>query len=215
MAEPPPDFTSNEEKLNPWLSIWTRPRMTVATMVRTNPQKHVILLVVLWGITDSLGRGAGSGIGDRANLLVLLGSAIVAGSLGGVIVLYIASWVLRITGVWLGGEASSRAIRTAFAWATLPVVVTLPFWLGMIAWAGKEVFVSEPFNENDLGSLVYIGFLLMNMVAVIWTLFIFTKGISQVQGFSIWRTISNIVVAIIVGMTPFFILIGVAVALTR
>jgi len=40
--------------INPWLSIWIKPRATIRWIVNTDPTQQVILLAALGGIAQTL-----------------------------------------------------------------------------------------------------------------------------------------------------------------
>jgi len=48
--------SSNNEALNPWLSMWTKPRATIQNIVDTNPENFVLILAAISGFFTSIDR---------------------------------------------------------------------------------------------------------------------------------------------------------------
>ena len=54
--------------LNPWLSIWTKPRATIQQIIDTNPKRFVLLISAIAGISNTLDRASMKSIGDSVEL---------------------------------------------------------------------------------------------------------------------------------------------------
>ena len=98
---------------NPWLSIWTSPRGTIRRIVDSDPKHHVIILAMLAGFGEFLDHAAGGNAGDKFSLQVILIICAIVGPILGIVILYIGSALMRWTGSWLGGQASSIEVRAA------------------------------------------------------------------------------------------------------
>jgi hypothetical protein len=188
--------------LNPWVSIWTKPRATIQQIVDDNPKYCVLLLAVVGTIPKILSAASREGYGNEMSLGGIFLLATILGSAGGIFGLYVAGWLLRWTGRWIGGQASSQHIRTAFAWANVPDAFALLLWVPLLIIIGQELFTSEtPRIDANLSlSLIYIAFQVIQITAGIWTLVILVKCLGQVQGFSAWKAILNIILLTIVSL---------------
>src|SRR5258708_2429942 len=69
---------------NPWLTVWTRPRGTIRSIVDSDPSRSVILLSVIAGITSTLGNAISKDSGDQMSLSFIIGLALIGGSIGGI-----------------------------------------------------------------------------------------------------------------------------------
>jgi len=54
--------------------------------------------------------------GDELSVPIIFIAALIVGSIGGVISLYIGGAILRWTGSLFGGQATSEEVRAAIAW---------------------------------------------------------------------------------------------------
>ncbi len=118
---------------NPFLTIWTRPRATIRGIVDTDPSLHVTPLAMIGGVLQALNRASMRNAGDQLSTPTILIGALVGGSIGGLLGLYVGGWFLRITGRWLGGQAEPEQVRSAIAWSGVPVLATIPIWVIGIA----------------------------------------------------------------------------------
>src|SRR3954465_6527645 len=128
---------------NPFITIWLHPRQTVRRIVTEDPELHVLLLASLAGISEALDRASMRNIGDRLSLPIILGLACVLGPLGGLVSLWLTSYLLRWSGRWIGGVGNAGHIRTAIAWASVPVVFSLPLWIPELLLVGSDLFTKE------------------------------------------------------------------------
>ena len=114
----------------PWLKIWTEPRGTIRAIVDTDPTRYVLLLAVIGGIAESLNRASTQDLGDTWPVVGIVLLALLLGSIGGILSLYISGAIFRWTGSLLGGQASSEQVRSALA-IPLLVLVGLGFGCGL------------------------------------------------------------------------------------
>src|SRR5262249_51834590 len=112
------------------------------------------------------------------------------------------SWILAFTGKWFKGHGRFLEIRAAAVWACVSTVVIDVLWILTILVFGINTFV--PPNQ---GEMVFAGkavFLLCigvaRLVLMVWSLVIFINSLSEVQHFSVLRTIGNMIVAGIILM---------------
>ncbi len=195
--------------LNPWFSIWTQPRATIQQIIQTDSEKQVLLLAALAGIGTALDRASMKNLGDTMDLSSILMIAIIAGPLGGIVSLYFGSLLVRWTGRWIGATGTPETIRAAFAWANVPIIWALLLWLPELGLFGKELFTANtPEIDASLPlSFTYVGFMLLETTIAIWTIVVFLKCLGQVQGFTAWRALANVLLAASLFIVPILILI--------
>ena len=104
--------------LNPWFSMWTRPRATIQHIVDTNPNQLIFVLVPLIGITQALDRASSQSIGDRLSLTTILSIALVLGPVLGIASFLIFSRLVFWTGRWMHGRAPSSTFVLRLPGAT-------------------------------------------------------------------------------------------------
>lgn len=191
---------------NPWATIWTDPRATIRHLVRTDPERYIVLLAALGGIMQSLSQAMDRGMGDTLSLPWILLFAVGIGSVFGVVALYVGSWLVHRTGRWIGGEGSLEHIRTAVAWGNVPLVAGLALTVAVIATVGSLPFLSEEATaaaEVGMGgALILLAYGVTMIVFGIWSLVITVKGVGEVQGFSAWKGLGNVLLAGTVILVP-------------
>ncbi len=204
-VEPSPN---DSQTFDPVKSMWLHPRQTVRRIVVWNPDFRVFLLTGLAGISVSLEDYSSGNLGDGMGLTVILGLAVLLGTLGGWIQLWIESHLLHFSGRRMGGEAPYSHIRTAVAWAGLPRVAGLGFWLLLVILLGSEVFTTAT-PRIDGSSWIKVTSLLITFILMglnIWNLVLLCAALAEVQKFrSAWKGLGNILLAAAVIMVPLFL----------
>jgi len=202
----------NKQVLNPWVSMWTKPRATIQQIVDTNPEYLVLLLAAISGFSESLNRASTKSMGDKLEWPMIFLIAAIVGPLGGIIGLYIGSVLIRWTGGWIGGQASSQHIRAALAWSSVPAVWLLIIWIPELALFGQEMFTTEmPIVDASLSlTFILLGFSVIEIVISVWIIVVLLKCIGQVQGFSAWKALGNLFLSGLVIIVPIaLIVIGI------
>ena len=192
--------------LNPWLTMWTRPRATIQQIVSSDPQKHILTLAAIGGISQALDRASMRNLGDEHDLGFILAVSLIGGPIAGVMSLYLFGALLKWTGGWLGGAGSFINIRAAMAWSYVPLIWALLLWVPQLVIFGKDLFSSDTPNI-DQSPFVMLGFGLLAIIVAIWTIVVFLKALGQVQGFSAWRALGNTLAAAFVVAAPIILLV--------
>lgn len=205
-----PDPAIEHRQLNPWIHMWLHPRITIQQVIDTDPTRLVILIAMITGISESLNRAGLRDYGDGLSISAIVGLAVFLGPIGGIIRLYLFGFLIRWTGTWLRGEADGEEIRAAYAWSSVPIVWSLCLWIPQIFTFGEELFTSEtPMIDADpFLSYQLIGFGLVEFVVGVWSFFIFLHALGQVQGFSAWKALLNLVLAALVVLVPLGLIFG-------
>ena len=190
-----PDDISEDTLL---ANIWLKPTATLRFILTYCPDKYVTGLLMLGGIARSLDRASQHDYGDRTSTLTLLLTAIFVGGLTGWISYYVYGWSMSVTGRWLGGRASSEQFRTVVAWSLVPTVVALALIIPQAVIFGDDLFRSEPRDTSAFAENARVAFGLVDAVMAIWTLVILVCGVRHLQGFSVGRTLANILLPAVV-----------------
>lgn len=200
--------------LNPWVSMWTRPRDTVRHLIRSGSLEMVLVLAALAGIGEVLDNASFQDLGDRYPVTMIVLLAVLLGPALGIVGLYTTGALLGWTGGWLGGTGRSRDVRVAVAWAGLPLVAALGLWLFDLAVFGPEMFTAEtPRIEASLGlSLLVMLSGLASFTLAVWSFVLACKAIGEAHRFSAWKALGSMFLAGLVLVVPVVVLaIGVAV----
>lgn len=193
---------------NPWLSVWVAPRRTIERIVNNDPRRWVLLIAVLSGISQALDGAVQQNVGDDMGWPFILVSAAIAGSISGLLGLFVGSWLLRLTGPWLGGRASALELRAAIAWGSVPIVWGLSLWIALLGLFGQETFASEKplMAESTTLWATYLAIAIADVVVSVWAFVTLLLCVAQVQGFSAWRALGNLVAAVAVVAVPALLL---------
>ncbi|KKO44464.1 hypothetical protein WG68_15530 [Arsukibacterium ikkense] len=141
--------------------------------------------------------------------LIMFG-ALLGGMAGGLISIFLFSWLLKISGRWIGGQATSEHLRAAMAWGAIPILCTLLLWVPLLALYGNAMFSSDTQRITD-NLVPYFILIFLELLLAIWGVILIIKCVGQVQGFSAWRALGNVMLAILLFIVP-VVLLGVLVA---
>lgn len=201
-------------ELKPFRTIWIAPRDTVRRIVAVDPGLHVVLLVCLAGIGQTLDRASVRNAGDNIPMAAIIGVACVLGPLGGLLSMWVGSHLIRLSGQWIGGAGNREHIKTAIAWAAVPSVFALPLWIPQILLLGSDMFTEETprLDAQPMLLIPFIAVALAEMVLSVWSFVLLCNTIAEVQGFrSAWRGLGNIILAGAVLFIPLLaVVFGVA-----
>lgn len=204
--------------MNPWINIWTKPRQTMAHIIAENPNRSLWTLAAIYGFHSLLGIFQSMMLGAAMSPLGILILAALLSPLWGYVNFSVWSWAVAFTGRWFKGAGSFVEVRSAYAWSSVPILGTIPFWLLLTALFGQQLFLN--FSETHLLTSVQMGSLFAMLIAKIifsvWSIVIYLTAISEVQKFSLLKALLNVLVAAFV-LIALFILVwnGIALLVNR
>ncbi|MEM7083176.1 MAG: Yip1 family protein [Pseudomonadota bacterium] len=182
--------------LAPFRSILIRPRQTIREIIARDPELHVYLIAALSGIANFLDRASMRNAGDELPLWGILLTAFLFGPVSGLLGLWVSYHLIHFTGKWIGGAGSREDIRTAFAWASVPSILSLTVWFLMIAIVGHDMFTeATPTIDARLDIAIFVIVAsLATVVFGIWWLVLLSNTIAEAQGFhSAWKGLGNLI----------------------
>lgn len=177
---------------NAILKVLSSPRQAMHLVKK--PNSHLIFLSFLVGlisIFDFSARYAVASIVDK-NLLIALGF-ILAIPLGYVLLSVFALFTF-LTGKILKGKANFLQIRSALAYSRVPLVVNVMIWIVKLIVYYPLIFTSQ-FNTS-LASGQYHLFLILSFIQLVFLIYAFVlllHTLGEVQGFSAWMSLLNII----------------------
>jgi Yip1 domain len=182
-----------KENINPWLGLWVQPRKTLRAILTTDPKKWIVWLAIIGGILSALSLAAFSWYPPKAVFLhpfLILILAIV-GAIVGIVHLYFSSWLLTMTGSWLGGKGNFTEVKCAVGWSYYPFII-----------ADILAIVSIYSTHNPWLKLV-AGTL--NVIAGVWGFVIFVKLVGEAHQFSAWKGLLSFLIALVLVFVAFMI----------
>ena len=192
----------NKLDVNPWLSMWVRPRATIQAIGECNVRFRYLTLCFFYGFPLMLQLAQSMALGISYSFFgILLGCLFLAPFLG-MLGLSVSAALLYIVGRWLGGKASFLSVRSAIAWSNVTNIVTTLLWIPLLVMFSSilftDAFISAPFTTLESGfvTALFIGQLVLSL----WSLFLLIQSLAQVQNFSSWRSFANIFVSFVMSL---------------
>jgi hypothetical protein len=147
----------------------------------SDPERLVVFLATMAGISRALDRASLKSLGDRLPLWGVFAAAIIGGALSGVLLLYLYGFLVRWTGRWFGGSGSASGIRAAIAWPNVITAWALLLWIPQLALFGNELFTTETplLDANPPMALLLLGFSLLELVGAVWFVVAFLKCVGE------------------------------------
>ncbi len=223
LVTPPPVISSviglpqqPTEPIDPWISIWSRPRATIRHVLDTDARRGVYRLAAIGGISGCLTAALQPGFGDTYPVPLVLAVALAGGVVAGILGVRIGSALLAMTGRWLGGRGGRREVLAAVAWANVPTAWGLALWLPRAALLGGETFHALPasLEGNPPAALLFGVLQALEVVVGVWGFVILLKCLGEAHGFGAWRAFVSLFLAILILAVP-FVLLGVLGLLLR
>ncbi len=181
--------------------MWTRPRDTIREIVSFNPGYMFFLLCFIYGFPLILQLAQNFSLGDRFPLTGIIIGALIGAVFLGMLFINIAAGLIFWTGKWIGGIGPFQNIRAAVAWSNVPNLVNCIIWLINISVFKDRIFsatfTETPFVGNELVVMFFTS--IVQVVIAVWAFIIALKAIGEVQGFSVWKALLNVLI-------PFFII---------
>lgn len=201
-------------RLNPWTSMWLQPRATIRQIVRENPEQSLFVLMGIAGISSAWDRAVSRSAGDDLSFLSVILMGVIVGFLAGIVGLYIGAALIRWTGSWIGGRGTVENLRAAVAWANVPILWIFPLWLIEIAVFREELFTTATprLDANPSLAMLLVGLGVLEIIAGIWGFVLMLKTVGEVQGFSAWKALGNLLLVLLVLLVPFLLIVGLVVA---
>ena len=194
--------------VNPWTAIWVRPRKTISKIVRYNPKHRFLILSFLYGLPMLLHTAQNLGLGEGYTAVGIVIVAIVLAIFVGMLGITIASALLYWTGKWIGGTAKYIKVRAAVSWSYVPNIIAIIIWAVLLYYFRGQIFFTEFGEMNFVGRdlAMVAGALIIQAVLAVWSFIILVKGLGEVQGFSSWKAVLNILIPFfMVGIVVWFI----------
>jgi hypothetical protein len=107
----PPPAPEQASALIPWFSIWGLPRATMRQILDTESTRLVPVLAIVSGVLDFLYQASSQSAGDMIPLDRLLVVGIPAAMVGGLVFLFVAGWLVTMTGRWSFCSSPAGSLR--------------------------------------------------------------------------------------------------------
>ncbi|MGG7034432.1 MAG: Yip1 family protein [Flavobacterium sp.] len=188
---------------NIFLKIWTAPREVFKFINDNQYGRYFTLLLILSATLNGFKKTAKqNGLSELFFWEAV--SFIMLQALFLYIIYYIYAASISWSGKFINGKEDTQSILRVLSYAMLPSILGIFFLIPLITVYGADILKSNKDFPN--ANPIYIGFAILNAALNIWTIVLCVIGLSEVQKFSIWKSILNMVVAAIL---PISILLAV------
>src|SRR3990167_2214880 len=188
------------DPINPWLSIWSKPKATILQVVSEDPKRGLWILAFVYGVLALFNVSQALALGYVLSLFTILFFSVVLAPIWGIICFWIWSGIVYWVGKLFKGKGNVVLIRAAYAWSCTPLIWSIVLWCVMLFVFGVSLFQNFPENYPLLEWQIFLlfGILVVKMIIAVWSFVIFINALAAVQQFSIGLAILNIVVSWIV-----------------
>ncbi len=188
-------MAEKELNCNPWRSVWLEPRKTIRSIVRTDAKLYFWLLSWIYAFPILLHMAQNFSLGEVYSMALIVALAALAAPFVGWAFLSLFAVMLLWTGRWIGAQSNYLALRAAVSWSNVPNAINIVVWALLAIQFGSVLF-TQGFMQMDLeGSqltLVAVIFFVQVVLAV-WTFVILLNTVAEVQKFSVWKALLNVV----------------------
>jgi hypothetical protein len=194
--------------LNPWFSIWTKPRATMREIFQFRPG-YVFILFLSGAFFQVLDRATLQHSGDSMSLTQLIVIAVIGSLIGASIYYYLIPKILSWIGSKVGGIGTTERVRYSVAYSYIPMVYSLIIvWLPSLFLFGIENFTTftPVVDSSSTLTLLFILFGLIDLVIGIWSTIIFLKCLGEAHQFSAWKALLTTFLSVLIFVGPFIII---------
>ena len=192
-----------------FVKIWTEPRRILRYINETKYEKFFYILLYLAGVSAAFDRATSKNLGDKTSVYAIIVGALILGGFLGWISYYIYAALLNWTGKWLDAKGDTKAIYRILAYAMIPSVVSLIFLVPQIAIFGNNIFKEDAdlLHAGTIRTIVFWISVILEITLGVFTIIFSVIGISEVQKLSIWKSILNLILPVIVFVGPILIIV--------
>lgn len=181
----------SELRLNPWLSIWVRPRQTMQALISYKVSYRLIALCSLIGFYYILQILYPMSLQGDNPLRLLLVVAVLSIPVG-YILLHFSTGLIFWTGKLVKGIGTFKEVRAAVSWSYLPTVIMALIWIiFFINYSKNDVlFADYPRYIKQIDN-IHLGIFVIHVIVRVWSILILLHSLREVQKFSIWIAMLN------------------------
>lgn len=189
--------------------IWLSPRKVFKFINDNQYDRYVYLLLALAGISRAFDRSISRDLGDNMSLWGIIMLCVFVGGLLGWISYYIYAGLISWTGKWLKGEGNTGSILRILSYALIPMILILILLIPQIGIYGKELFKSngDITSAGLIPNVIFYGLMILEVFLALWTIVLVVVGVSEVQKFTIGKSILNLVLPLLVIGIPILIIV--------
>ena len=179
---------------SPIRSVWFNPSQTIAYIAHENPGYRLFVLPIIAGFAVWPTIALFSTDTDQVDSGLVLSTLLSFGPIAELFQVFIGAYLIRLTGIWLGGKAGINSIQTAIVWGNVPIAtITVLGAVLLVFSSAYNEFSETPLTWSQSPLVATFAWLLfaIQTAVVVWSIVIFLRGLATVQGYSISRATLN------------------------
>jgi hypothetical protein len=185
--------------LNPWISMWNRPRSTIRAIAYNRPSYGIYTLSIIYALQAFFFYSNWWSLGIRSQHPFYLTIGIALSPIIGLLWLYIMGELFYLTGLFFfKGVATRRQVRAAVAWSVIPFTISFLMWMLLFFWSPEFAFI------QDAGDYSSIFITLITLICKFWSLVLIVQCLREIQNFSPLKAIANVVLVWVFSNILFF-----------
>lgn len=169
-----------EPLLSYFKGVWFNPRTTIRSIVDTDSQYMMFAIILFISATSTFTLPSSTSVW-------LLPVAFVVMVIFFVAFLYLSAFLMSWTGKWLNGQSTQEELRTAYLWASIPTGTGYAL----------AIVITLLTTGNLLGVEDQIASSLIILITSAWTLVIYVLMVAELQKFSLWKAILNLMFVVV------------------
>lgn len=200
-----------DNKLNPFLSIWTKPRETVRQVIEERDSRLIFLLLVLSGYAAVLI----TVLDTDSNETLGIWSILIGGLIASPLIAAFGNMIGALISLWIGklfkGTGTYEELFRALLAGQIPQIWLIPvLLLWIFLWPSSYFAVSvDSYSGTDLMLNLMLSAILFFIS--IWTFVVQSKAIGEAHGLSAWKGAAIIFIPLAVLMIVGILFIAAAV----
>jgi hypothetical protein len=189
--------------------IWFAPKRVFKFINDTGYEKYMYVLLCLSGISRAFDRASTNNMGDNMSLPTVVLICVIVGGLFGWMSFYIYSALISWTGKWLQGKGDTGSIIRILAYSMLPNIAAMVLLIPLLIRYGNQTFQSatDLTSDDEIDNMLLYTIYLLDIILTVWTLLFAVVGLSEVQKFSIGKSILNIILPGLVIFVPLLLIV--------
>lgn len=199
----------NNQFIKVLLGLFKNPKSSFKISLENNFEKQKYILILLSGISILLDNAVKQKIGDHFGTIEIMIYIFALGPVFGFVWVYLLSAMLKLGGKIIKGRANIKDISTVITLSAVPIICMIFFnTLNYIVF-GSQVFTSS-LKESDFGNIqkyIYFAGYIANLLLMFYYLMLFITGISLIQKFSVFKSVMNIIISILIIMIPLIVIV--------
>lgn len=198
-----PTYVHENEKLNPFFSIWLSTRKTIRYVLENKSLKYALIIAAIAGIPNGF-----NAFGEFSSTLnfpywVLILASLFIGPILGLLGVGISTLIFTFVGKWMGGVGTFGEMAKAMGVVTIPVIWFFPYFIltSILTYNANQIDPLSGFNASMIIWMIFSALIMIGFS--IWMIFIQSQSIGEVHQFSSWRGFATLIIPSIV----FFIIL--------